>query len=215
MLSKRNRAFLDTLVDIYDVSLRCGTKTYIWGGLVQDVLSGKFLREHGDIDAFTLNLWALQDDLIAAYQSRGYVVKIVEDVQFLVIERGEVHVVFNQLELDGETAMWRHAGREGTVYFPASWLSDTPQDFYHTRVYLSGIALEYCMKTHPRLLSPEWNGREKDAAAIKWLKARLDAGHIDCLEILKRVWSYNPFWLKKGYPEYAMPVVASTLEPGE
>jgi len=109
--------------------------------------------------------------------------------------------------------MWRHAGDEGTVYFPKQWLSDVPQNFYDTKVFISGIEFEYSIKTHPQLLNPEWNGRKKDIDAINWLNSALNERHINRDEILKQVWSYNPYWVKKGYKEYSMPSVAWTLEP--
>jgi len=153
---------LTLLRDIFEISSSCSTQTYIWGGLVPDILVGSFLREHGDIDGFTLNLWECEDEMAARYKERGYQVSHVEEVDFLRIEKGEVHAVFNQLAFDGETALWHHAGKEGTVYFPKQWLSNTPQDFYDTKVYISGIEFEYAIKICPQLLHPEWKGRDKD-----------------------------------------------------
>jgi hypothetical protein len=37
---------------------------------------------------------------------------------------------------------------------------------------------------------------------------------MDSEEILKLLWRYTPFWVKKGYKEYALPSVAWKLEPG-
>ena len=45
-LSETNKRNLAILRDIYDVSGLCSTRTYVWAGLVQDILAGKFLREH-------------------------------------------------------------------------------------------------------------------------------------------------------------------------
>lgn len=56
-LSDTNKRLLAILRDIYDVSTLCSTRTYVWADLVQDVLAGEFLREHRDVDGFTLNLW--------------------------------------------------------------------------------------------------------------------------------------------------------------
>ncbi|NLG51938.1 MAG: hypothetical protein GX552_17670, partial [Chloroflexi bacterium] len=73
-LSPSNRVQLALLRDIYEVSHLCGTRTYIWAGLVRDIVSGHFLRDHGDVDGFTLNLWQLRDDLETLYRQRGYAV---------------------------------------------------------------------------------------------------------------------------------------------
>jgi hypothetical protein len=212
-LSENNKHHLALLKDIFEVSQLCSTRTYIWAGLVQDILMGEFLCDHGDVDGFTLNLWDLKDEMAALYKQRGYEISFYEDVNFLKIERDGEHAVFNQLELDGEIARWRHAGVEGTVYFPARWLSDMPQSFFDTKAFVSGIEFEYSIKTHPHLLGPEWKGREKDIATINWLHSVLEEREIDSGEILKQIWSYTPFWVKKGYKEYSMPSVAWELEP--
>jgi hypothetical protein len=213
VLSETNEHKLALLRDIYEVSCLCGARTYIWAGLVQDVFAGQFLREHGDVDGFTLNLWELRADLAALYRQKGYEVSFLEDVNFLRIDRDGAHATFNRLEIDGDTAMWRHAGNEGTVYFPRRWLADEPRRFYDAHVFVSGIEFEYAIKTHPHLLSPLWHGREKDMQTIAWLSKMLAEKQLDPADVCKQVWSYNPYWVKKGYQEYAMPSVAWRLEP--
>ncbi|HSL46863.1 MAG TPA: hypothetical protein VK897_25725 [Anaerolineales bacterium] len=213
LLSERNINQVTLLHDIYEVSNSCTTRAYIWGGLVQDILTGRFLREHHDVDGFILNLWNFREEIATSYKERGYEVSFIEEVNFLRIDCGEVHAGFNQLEFDGETALWRHAGNEGTVFFPKRWLSDTPQNFYDTKVYISGVELEYAIKAYPRLLNPNWKAREKDEIAIKWLNSVIDERGIVREAILKQVWSYNPYWAKRGFREYQMPCVAWNLEP--
>ncbi len=212
-LSESNQRHLAVLRDIYEVSRLCSTTTYIWAGLVPDILTGVFLRDHGDVDGFTLNLWALKGELAARYRQRGYAITLLDEVDFLRIDRDGVQATFNQLEFEGETALWRHAGREGTVYFPRCWLPAAPMDFYDAKVFVSGLEFEYAIKTHPHLLNPEWQGRDKDREAIDWLSKRLAERQIDCEEILKQIWGYNPYWVKRGYPEYARPAVAWPLAP--
>jgi hypothetical protein len=214
-LSETNQRTLALLKDIEAVSSQCQTRTTLWAGLVPDVLSGKFLREHGDVDGFTLDLWELRHAMAALFTQRGCTISYLEEVHFLKIERDGAHALLNPLKLDadGETALWQHAGDEGTVYFPKRWLSDTPQRFYDTNVYVSGIELEYVLKTCPALLNPQWQGREKDRASLAWLERALDEKYIDRAEILQQVWSYTPFWAKRGYRQYLLPSVAWTLEP--
>ncbi|MDP6018164.1 MAG: hypothetical protein QGI32_18855, partial [Candidatus Latescibacteria bacterium] len=60
---------------------------------------------------------------------------------------------------------------------------------------------------------PEWTGREKDRQAAEYLARKLAEAGISADDVLSRVWSYNPFWVRKGYSEYAMPAVASPLSP--
>jgi len=199
---------LALLKDIDEISNLCSTRTYIWAGLVRDIWTGEFLRDHGDVDGFVLNLWELREEMASLYRQRGYTVTFLEEVHFLKIERDGVHAMFNRLEFDGETAMWRHVGDMGTVYFPKRWLSETPRPFYDTHVFVSGLEFEYAIKACPRLLSPEWHGRDKDRDMLAWLARMLDAQQINREDILKQVWSYTPYWVQKGYDEYAAPVKA-------
>lgn len=212
-LSPSNQAYLGFLRDIAEVSRACETVTYIWGGMTVDLLAGRFLREHHDLDGFTLNLLDVRDGLMARYGGLGYGVEWRDDIDMLVIRRDGLHAAFNRLEIDGETAMWRHVGREGTVYFPAAWLDAAPRAFYGAEVVCAGAQLDYTLKTCIRLTHATWEPRDKDRAAIPHLERALAARGLDPEVFLREIWAYTPFWAKRGYPEYAMPVVASVLEP--
>ncbi|MHB1295477.1 MAG: nucleotidyltransferase domain-containing protein [Anaerolineae bacterium] len=208
-----NQRYLGFLKDIYEVSAACGTRTYIWGGFAIDVLEGRFLREHHDLDGFTRDLLDVRERMTALFCARGYEVAFREDFDMLTIARDGLHAAFNRLEVDGETAMWRHIGDEGTVYFPLRWLDDAPRAFYAAQVYLAGVAFEYTLKTNIRMLHAEWNPREKDRVALDYLESAMARNGLDPEEELRHVWSYNPFWAKRGHPEYAMPTVARPLRP--
>ncbi len=117
-ISVKNLGYLDMLRDIYEISAACGTRTYIWGGLSVDILSGRFLREHGDLDGFIENMLAVLDRLVPLFRERGYETEFLEDVHMLKISIGNIHAAFNRLDIAGKTAMWRHIGDHGTVYFP-------------------------------------------------------------------------------------------------
>lgn len=214
-LSANNQHYLEFLRDIYEVSLACETVTYIWGGFTLDIVEGRFLREHHDLDGFTLNLLEVLPDMTARYESCGYKVEFNEDFDILGISRGGLHAAFNRLETDGAMMMWRHIGNEGTVYVPAYWLDDTPRGFYGTPVYTAGIQLDYVLKTNVRLIHAEWALREKDHATIRHLERVMERENLDPEVFLTEVWSYNPFWAKRGYPEYAMPIMARLLHRQE
>ncbi len=194
-------------------SAACATTTYIWGGFTLDILEGQFLREHGDLDGFTLNLLTVLDEMMALYQARGYTTEFREDFDMLVISKDGLHAAFNRFEIDGETAMWRHIGNEGTVYFPLNWLDNTPINFYEVQVYTAGIKFDYVLKTNIRMFHAEWNLREQDYVAVEYLEKAMAQRNIDPEEFLAQVWSYNPYWVKRGYPEYALPTVARPLQP--
>ena len=212
-LSENSKSCLQFFKDIFEVSNICSTKTFIWGGTTIDILEGEFIREHHDIDGFTLNLLDVRDEMTTEFQNRGYETSYMEEVDILGIKKGDLHAGFNRLETDGDTAMWRGAGDEGTLFFPLKWLDNEPRIFYDTKVYISGIEFEYAIKTNPKMLHPKWEPREKDLKAIESLSKLLEERNIDKIEILKNVWSYNPYWSKRGYSEYSMPVVAWQLNP--
>jgi tRNA nucleotidyltransferase/poly(A) polymerase len=50
------KEILQGISDIISVSNELNIKAYIWGGYVQDIMEGKILREHGDIDMFIENM---------------------------------------------------------------------------------------------------------------------------------------------------------------
>lgn len=99
------------------------------------------------------------------------------------------------------------------MYFPAAWLEGEPRSFYGVPVHAAGVQLDYALKTHVRLTNAEWVPRPHDRSAIRYLEAAMARMGLDPEAFLTQIWSYNPFWVSKGYPEYAMPVVARPLQP--
>jgi hypothetical protein len=209
-LSRRQRFCLQFLSDVYEVSSALATRTYLWGGMVIDILCGAFLREHHDLDGFTLNLLDVKAEMAAMFSERGYTTSYSEEFDYLRVERGALHAVFNRLEIVGGLAMWRHVGDQGTVYFPADWLALTPRSFYGVPVYISGVRFEYAIKAHSRLLNPEWALRDKDQRAIQFLSAELARRGLDENQLLSRIWSYTPYWVERDFPEYARPIVVAS-----
>lgn len=211
-LSDKNRNYLKLLRDIYDISAACDTRTYIWGGFVPDIVSGRFIREHGDLDGFIRDMLAVLDRLIALYQERGYETAYLKDVHMLQIYSGDVHASFNRLDIDENIAMWRHIGEQGTVYFPAEWLDTMPRLFYGARVYTSGICFEYAIKAHPHLLSPKWKLRKKDCEALRFCDREIRKTGIQPEDICGQVWSRSPYWAQMGYKEYNKIITAEIPE---
>ena len=212
-LSGTNAHVLALLRDIHDVSAACGTTTFIWGGLTLDILAGRFLREHHDVDGFTLNLLDVLPEMEARFASLRYATRFLDAWGILRVERGGTHAGMNRLERDGERAMWRHIGDQGTVFFPFAWLDGAPRYFYGVPVYAAGAELDYALKANVRLLNPEWVPREQDAEALQRLEEELGRRGIAPADVLARVWSVNPFWVARGYPEYAEPMMGSAPPP--
>ncbi|MGC9394088.1 MAG: nucleotidyltransferase domain-containing protein [Anaerolineae bacterium] len=213
MLSAENHGYLSILQDIDAVSAACGTRTYIWGGFTIDILTGRFIRAHHDLDGFTQNLLDVLPEMMARYAARGYATEFRDDIDMLTIRKGDTHAAFNRLEIDGPIAMCRHIGNEGTVYFPVEWLDAAPRDFYGVNVYTAGIQLDYALKTNIRMIHATWTLREHDHAAIAAMERMLAERALDPEDFLRHVWSFNPFWVKQGYAQYALPAVARPLQP--
>ncbi len=163
-----------------------------------DILKGRFLREHKDIDCFTLSLLDVKDNMDAMFHNMGYSTEFTAGIDMFKIHKDANTAVFNRLEYDDETAMWRHIGNEGTFFFPRVWLEDTPRSFYNTQVFVSGIEFEYCLKARIELLNPSWQLREKDTQALEYWTGCLQGKNIDPESVLRLVRSDNPYWRKKG-----------------
>ncbi len=210
-LSESNKIKLEFLHDIWETSVEASTKTYIWAGLVKDIINGRFGSEHGDIDGFTEDLWSKRELLATLYEKKGYQVQILDEWHILRIDKNGEHAGFNRLDFDGEVAMWRHIGNGGTLYFPRDWLPDQPLTFYGKKVLISGIEFEYCIKAHPELLNPQWQGRHEDRETISWLETRLAEKGVDKEKLFERIWSYSPFLARNGFSNYWLPIV---IRPG-
>ncbi len=196
---------LTILQDIYDVSEVCSTRTYIWAGLVPDIVQGRLLRDHHDIDGFTMDLLENRDALTVEYRARGYTVTYLEEFDILRIDRNGLHAGFNNLEIRQDTALWYHIGTKGTVFFPKKWLPEMSFNLQGVRSYISGLEFEYCIKKAPSLLSPIWKRRDKDTETLSWLHDELLRRKIEPAELLRDIWSENPFWAERGYKEYSLP----------
>ena len=202
MSSESQKYQLQLLKDIFEISDLCSTKTYVWGGLVIDIVEGYFLREHRDIDCFTLNLLAVKNKMDTLFQQRGYTTSFLNDFDMFKVENNGCHADFNRLEVENNVAMWRHIGNEGTIYFPHIWLSDTSKNFYNTKVLISGIEFEYSIKANVKLLSPIWKQRNNDIIALEYWKNALKEQNINSESIIHQIWCDNPYWRKQGYKEY-------------
>jgi hypothetical protein len=208
-MTEKDRAHIDMMRDVFEVSSAHGLKSYVWGGFCVDILRGDWTRAHGDLDLFCENLVDHLDALRAAYEARGYETKYLPDFWMLQIRKGGVHAGFNMVRNVDGIAHWHHIGIHGAVFFPFEWLDETPTDFFGAKVYTVGLRLACALKAHPRLLSPEWTGREKDRADFAVLAELLRGQGIESADFMEHVWAHNPFWYARGYAEYELPIAAS------
>jgi len=202
MLSEKQQFQFEFLNDIYEISEICSTGTYIWGGFVIDILEGHFLREHDDIDCFTMNLLDVSHRMEAQFIQKGYSGTFLDGADMLQVKKNGCGAAFNRLEVENDIAMWRHIGNEGTVFFPRNWLSDTTYDFYGTGMLISGAEFEYAIKANVKMLSPVWELRQKDIASLEYWVKVLKKRNINPESILHEIRSDNPYWRKRGYEGY-------------
>jgi len=182
-----------------------------------DIQRGRFVRDHHDVDGFTLDLLGVKAEMMAMLTAKGYSCSYNHSFDMMKIDAGDVHAGLNRLEAEQDCAMWRHVGNQGTIYFPLEWLDSTPRDFRGIALYTSGPRFEYAIKTNAYLLNPTWQLRDKDREAIEWLAGELDRLSVDRAQMLTQIWSHTPFWATRGYPEYDKPVrvTGSTSHPLE
>jgi hypothetical protein len=144
----------------------------------------------------------VKERMDAQFILKGYVTEFIKSTDMYTVHYQGLHAAFNRLEIENDTAIWRHIGDKGTVYFPVGWLQDTPLNFYDSPVYVSGPEFEYSIKAKVSLLSPEWQLRDTDKQALEYYRNTIKKRNTTPESILTHVWSDNPYWREKGYKEY-------------
>jgi hypothetical protein len=184
-------------------------KSYVWGGYVQDIIEGKILREHGDIDVFIENMDIYIKDIVKLFEKAKYKYKYHNDIQMLNLEKSNIKTTINPIEFIGKTAIWKHIGEQGFINFPREWLDSEYRNFYNLSIRTSGIKFEYCSRRIIKDMNPNWTDkiREKDIKSIEYFEKKLHEENIDPNELLEKIWGYNPYWLKEGYNGYKPPVL--------
>lgn len=158
--SERKRKILEVMKLVEDVSLSLDTITWLWGGLVVDVIKGKFLREHDDLDYLTMNLHQLKSQISEKFINCGWSTKNLENGD-LKLTKDDVKIHLGHIELS-DKVNWTHNGEKGSLFFPLSWLPFEVIDFYGAKVHVVSPELQYVLKNNPKLLNPEWESRDKD-----------------------------------------------------
>lgn len=200
---------IQSISDVFMVCDELKIKAYIWGGLVQDILEGKILREHGDIDMFLENMDTNIHNLLDKLKIKGYNCSYNENIQMLNIERNNIKTTINPIIFNNNTAIWKHIGNQGFICFPAEYLDTELRKFYDINVLTSGFKFEYCIRKIIKYMNPHWtnNIREKDIKVHTFFERKLQENNINPKELLEKIWGYNPFWLKDGYNGYEAPVL--------
>lgn len=208
MIVDKNKLFLEIIRDISEVAEKLNVKIYIWGGFVIDLIEGRFVREHHDLDGFILDMDKVMEKLTKEFENREYTVKFNEKFRILAIYKGDLHAAFNILYEDRGIAEWQHIGENGSVYFPYNWLDQEPRNFYGISIHTANIKFEYGFRKMAPLINPDWsNTRPKDLEALKFYREKLSEIGISTDQIEEEIWSYNPFWIDYGYNPFKPPVL--------
>ena len=201
-----NDNYLSIFSELYEFSQATGYRCYIWGGFVQDILSGVILRTHKDIDCFIENLDTNIEIIEKYFYKKGYQCHFNSEFLMLTIEKYNQHVSINPIHFkDKLIAEWKHIGNQGSITFPIKWLDTEYRMFYNIPVLTAGSKFEYVFRELIEYLNPEWKPRIKDKSAKKYFR-KLEE---DNRELFEEFTSYNPFWLKKGYADNTPPVLVN------
>jgi hypothetical protein len=198
---------IECISDIVDSSNKLNIKSYVWGGYVQDIIEGKILREHKDIDMFIENMDEHIEKL--GHELKDFKFDYHNNIKMLKLEKNGIKITINPIIFINETAIWKHIGEQGFINFPKNWLDKDFRHFYDIKVLTSGYKFEYCVRRIIKYMNPNWtkNIREKDIIANKYYENILKENGIKPSELLEKIWGYNPFWLKDGYNGYEAPVL--------
>ena len=195
--------------DIISSTNELNIKSYMWGGFVQDILEGEFLRDHKDIDLFIENMDENINELMNKLNNKNYNCSYAADMQMLKLEKNNIKAVLNPVITQNKTAIWKHIGDQGFISFPNEWLDTEYRTFYGLNILTSGIKFEYCLRKIIKYMNPNWTNktRDKDIAANEYYKTKLMENNIEPDGLLDKIWGYNPYWLNYGYNGYEPPVL--------
>jgi hypothetical protein len=203
------KEYLQNVSEIMEISRELNIKAYIWGGLVQDIIEGKFLREHGDIDIFIENMDTEINKIINKLEKLNYECTYSTEMQMLNAKKDNIRTTMNPIIFDKKVAIWKHIGEQGFINFPKEWLDNEYRNFYNIKVLTAGYKFEYCVRKTIKHMNPNWENRirEKDIKAIEYYEKIILDNNIRPGELLEKIWGYNPYWIKDGYNGYEPPVL--------
>jgi hypothetical protein len=162
-----NQRYLDAMEWVEYFSRLLKTTSWIWGGFVTDIVAGRILREHTDLDYLTLNLLPLKPGMTEFISRCGWQTENLVNGDLKLIWNG-IKIHFGNVELRA-TARWTHNGEKGSLLFPVSWLGFDTVKFAGIEVHVVAPELQYILKENPELLNPEWHPREKDILEKQYL----------------------------------------------
>ncbi len=185
MFSSKNELHLSAMKLVETFSKNLNTFSWIWGGFTIDIYENQILREHDDLDYLTLNLHSLIPEFVKLFENCGWQTQLLINGD-LKIRRSGVKIHMGHVELS-DNARWTHNGEQGSIWFPQEWLNTNPVIFCGIEIHVVEPQFQYVMLEYPQMLNPNWQWRETDISARKYLKSLLRAKGIHSQSLLQQV----------------------------
>ena len=163
---------LETLKLINEISFNLNTKTYVWGGLTQDIYESKFLREHDDIDCLMMNRNKLDKKVEKLFMQKGWSVSDMNGVLSIKKDSNKIHMG-NVETINNDLVKYTFYNGDVFISFPSTWLNKKPHSFYNLKVYTTTPEFKYAMRVYPIKLNPENEAREKDILPVEYFSKKL------------------------------------------
>jgi hypothetical protein len=184
-ISEMNRKYLAAMGLLEEVSRSLRTTSWIFGGFLTDVHAGRVLREHGDLDYLTSNLYPLKGRFEEVFSNHGWQTHTYSNGD-LRLKKDSIKLQLGNVEID-EVVRWTHNGEKGSLLFPLSWLRADVMPLYEMDLHVVAPELQYVLKEHPELMNPGWLPREQDILEKEYLRELLLKRGIDIRSLPKRV----------------------------
>ena len=186
--SEKQQEILATMKLIEAVYSSLGTGSWLWGGLVPDVYSDHFLREHDDLDYLTWNLHSLRSTLADKFTAQGWQAQTLKNGD-LRLKKDGIKAHLGNVKFHSH-AKWTHNGEKGYLLFPITWLRMPAIPFYDAQIHVVEPELQYVLKTHPGLLNPAWKPREKDQRDKRVLRELLQHKNTNIKQLSSQIFSF-------------------------
>lgn len=183
---EKEKSFLETLNLIIQISSKLETKSYVWGGLTQDIYEGNFLRDHDDIDCLMMNRNKFDGKVEKLFEQLGWEISDINGVLSIKKNGNKIHMG-NIEAVDHEVAKYTLFDGSTNIAFPKNWLNDRPHMFYNLNVYTTTPEFEYAMRVYPKKINPKNEIREKDKKPIDYFEKILQEKYSNLDEVLAKM----------------------------
>ena len=208
---------VECISKIIDVSNELGVKFYVYGGFVQDIMEGKLLRDHSDINIFMENMDNSIEFILKYLNDNGLEADYTKHWGFISVgkyythlKKDYVRIYISSIEFNQKNAIWKYYGKKGFMCFPKNWLDKKYRMFYNLKILTSGIKFEYCYRILYKYTKDMFYPKdkvEKHILALNYYEQKLREKNINPFEIFSNIWSYNPHYFDEWHKDFSPPVL--------